>query len=289
MYAKTDGWKRTLYRSVMVVLGTTIIALNISSFVHRAGLIPGGFTGLSLLIQTLLEKFAGIKVPYTPINILLNVIPFYIGIRFVGKKFTLLSCMSIVLSGILIDLIPPFFVTDDMLLLAIFGGIINGTAMTVCLRGQATTGGTDIISIFLSERLGVDGFGYILAGNAVVLTVAGSLLGWDKALYSVIFQYVSTQTLHLLFKHYQRNTMYIITEKTDEIYELIRAETNHDATMFTGVGCYEGKERKMLYSVVSSDEIRRLMPKIRMADPHAFVNVAKSERIWGRFYQRPND
>lgn len=289
MYMKTDGWKRTLYRSVMVVLGTMIIALNISSFVHHAGLIPGGFTGLSLLIQTLLEKFAGISVPYTPINILLNALPFYIGFRYVGKKFTLLSGMSILLSGVLIDLIPPFFVTDDMLLLAIFGGIINGTAITVCLRGQATTGGTDIISIFLSERFGIDGFGYILAGNAVVLTVAGALLGWDKALYSVIFQYASTQTLHMLFKHYQRNTMYIITDKTEEIYELIRSETNHDATMFTGVGCYEGKERKMLYSVVSSDEIRRLMPKIRMADPHAFVNVAKSERIWGRFYQRPND
>lgn len=289
MYVKENEWKRTLFRSLMVVLGTTLLAVNIACFVHHAGLLPGGFTGMSLLIQELLQKFAGISVPYTFINVVLNSIPFYIGIRFVGKKFTLLSCVSIVLAGVLIDLIPSFYITDDMLLLAIFGGIINGTAITICLMGQATTGGTDIISIFLSERLGIDAFGYILAGNAVVLMIAGSLLGWDKALYSVIFQYASTQTLHMLFKHYQRNTMYIITEKTEEIYQLIRSETNHDATMFTGVGCYEGKERKMLYSVVSSDEVRRLMPKIRQADPHAFVNVAKSERIWGRFYQRPND
>lgn len=289
MDAKEKELKRTLLRGLMVVLGTTLLAVNIASFVHHAGLLPGGFTGISLLIQELLRKYAGIIVPYTPINILLNSIPFYIGIRYVGKKFTLLSCVSIVLAGVLIDLIPPVFITDDMLLLAIFGGIINGTAITICLLGQATTGGTDIISIFLSERFGIDGFAYILGGNAVMLMIAGALLGWDKALYSVIFQYASTQTLHMLFKHYQRNTMYIITEKTDEIYELIRTETHHDATMFTGVGCYEGKERKMLYSVVSSDEIRRLMPKIRMADPHAFVNVAKSERIWGRFYQKPND
>lgn len=289
MYVKEEGWKKDLFRCVMVMLGTTLMAVNIAGFVHHAGLLPGGFTGTSLLIQELLRKFAGIEAPYTPINVLLNTIPFYIGIRFVGKKFTLLSCLSILLSGVLIDLIPSFVITDDMLLLAVFGGIINGTAITVCLLGQATTGGTDIISIFLSERFGIDGFGYILAGNAVMLMIAGSLLGWDKALYSVIFQFTSTQTLHTLFRHYQRNTMYIITEKTDEIYQLIRTETHHDATLFTGIGCYEGKERKMLYSVVSSDEIRRLMPKIRVADPHAFVNVAKSERIWGRFYQRPND
>ena len=96
--------------------------------------------------------------------------------------------------------------------------------MSVCLRGNATTGGTDIISIFISERLGRDGFTYILGGNVVVLSVAGMLLGWDKAMYSVIFQFVTTQTLHLLFKRYQRNTLYIITDKTDEIYQLISQE-----------------------------------------------------------------
>lgn len=289
MRVKEEGWQWQAYRAVLVAIGTTIMAVNISSFVHHAGLIPGGFTGLSLLIQEVVQKFTGILIPYSMINIPLNAIPAYIGIRFIGKKFTLLSCFSIVLSGILIDILQPFFVTDDMLLLAVFGGIINGVGITFCLRGRATSGGTDIISIFLSERYGVDGFTYILAYNAVVLVIAGTLMGWEKALYSVVYQFVSTQTLHTLFKHYQRNTLYIITEKNQEIYELIRTETHHDATLFTGIGCYQGKERRMLYSVVSSDEIRRLMPKIRQVDPHAFVNVAKSERIWGNFYKKPND
>ncbi len=289
MIAKKEGWQWQAYRVFMVVLGTTIMAANIANFVHHAGLIPGGFTGFSLLVQEVLQKFAGVTIPYSFINIPLNSIPAYIGFRFIGKRFTLLSCLSIFLSGILIDLMPSFFITDDMLLMAVFGGIINGTAISICLRGNTTTGGTDIISIFISERFGKDGFSYVLGCNVVILMIAGISLGWDKALYSVIFQFASTQTLHVMFVRYQRNTMYIITERTQEIYELIRNETNHDATLFTGIGCYEGKERKMLYSVVSSEEVRRLMPKIRKADPKAFVNVAKSERIWGRFYQRPND
>ncbi len=289
MNEKQSGWKWMTFRVIMVVIGTTIMAGNISSFVHYAGLIPGGFTGLSLLIQEVVRKFAGIEIPYSLINLPLNIVPVYIGIRFIGRNFTLLSCLSIFLSSFLIDVLPSFHITDDMLLLAVFGGIINGIGMTFCLRGRATSGGTDFISIFLSERFGVDGFSYILTCNAIVLVIAGALMGWDKALYSVVYQFVSTQTLHTLFRRYQRNTMYIITEKDQEIYELIRNETHHDATLFKGIGCYQGMERKMLYSVVSSDEIRRLMPKIRAVDPAAFVNVVKSERIWGRFYQKPND
>lgn len=286
---KREGWQWQSYRVFMVVLGTALLAGNIASFVHQAGLLPGGFTGFSLLVQEAVKKFTGITIPYSLINIPLNCIPAYIGIKYIGKRFTLLSCLSIFLAGILIDIIPPIYITDDLLLLAVFGGIINGTAISICLHGNATTGGTDIISIFISERFGRDGFGYVLAWNACILILAGALLGWEKALYSVIFQFSSTQTLHTLFVHYQRNTMYIITDRDTEIYELIKDETHHDATLFTGVGCYEGKERKMLYSVVSSDEVRRLLPRIRAVDPTAFVNVAKSEQIWGNFYQRPND
>ncbi len=289
MIRKREGWQWQSYRVLMVVLGTTLLAGNIGGFTHQAGLLPGGFTGFSLLLQELIAKLTGVTIPYSLINIPLNSIPAYIGIKYIGKRFTLLSCLSIVLAGVLIDLIPSFSITDDLLLIAVFGGIINGTAISICLCGNATTGGTDIISIFISERFGKDGFTYVLAWNAVVLMIAGAVFGWERALYSVIFQYASTQTLHTLFRHYQRNTMYIISGKTEEIYEVIRQETNHDATLFTGIGCYEGKERKMLYSVVSSDEVRRLLPRIRQIDPKAFVNVAKSERIWGRFYQRPND
>lgn len=289
MNNKREGWQWHAYRVVMVVLGTTLLAGNIGSFVHHAGLLPGGVTGFSLLLQEVIKKFLNVEIPFSVINITLNAIPIYIGIRYIGKRFTLLSCLSIVLSSVLIDLLPNYYLTDDLLLLSIFGGMLNGTAISLCLRGNATTGGTDIISIFLSEHYGKDGFSYVLAGNAVMLAIAGMLFGWEKALYSVIFQFVSTQTLHVLFRRYQKNTMYIISESSQEIYELIREETHHDATLFTGIGCYEGKERKMLYSVVSTDEVQKLLPKIHEIDPKAFVNVAKSEQLWGRFYQQPND
>lgn len=93
----------------------------------------------------------------------------------------------------------------------------------------------------------------------------------------------------MLFKRYQKNTLLIITEQPNVLYGVIKRITNHDATLFTGIGCYQGVERNMLYSVVSSEEVNRVLAAITEADPKAFVNVMKTEQIGGWFYHRPND
>ena len=122
-----------------------------------------------------------------------------------------------------------------------------------------------------------------------MLVVAGLLFGWEKALYSIIFQFASTQVLHMLYKKYQKCTLLIITDKPTEIYEIIQANTHHDATLFRGVGCYEGKEKNLLYSVVSAEETKHITDQIRKIDPKAFINSMKTEQITGRFYIEPND
>ena len=83
--------------------------------------------------------------------------------------------------------------------------------------------------------------------------------------------------------------MFIITEKPEEVYVEIKNITNHDATLFKGIGCYKKQECNMLYSVVGRDEIRKVVAKIREVDDHAFINTMKTEQITGRFYKRPND
>ena len=116
------------------VLAATIMALNIKTFVRAGGLFPGGFTGLTLLIQNIFQTFMGIAVPYTLINGLLNSIPVFIGLKFIGKKFTISSVCVIVLSGLLTDIIPSQPITYDTLLISIFGGLINGFCISLCQR-----------------------------------------------------------------------------------------------------------------------------------------------------------
>ena len=168
--------------------------------------------------------------------------------------------------------------------------IASGThAISLCLFANATSGGTDFIAIFLSEKYSIDSWNYIFAGNVVILGIAGALFGWDKALYSIIFQYTSTQVLHILYKRYQKQTLIIVTKRPEDVYEAIAEITHHDATLIKGEGCYSKQECDVLYSVVGRDEVNKVVNTVRKTDPQAFVNMIRTENLAGRFYQRPND
>ena len=234
---------------------------------------------MSLLLQKIGITFAHITIPYTFFNIALNVIPIYIAFKYIGRKFTMYSILTIFLSSIFVDILPVYVFTKDIMLVSVFGGIING----------ATTGGTDFISIFLAKQKGIDAWNFILLGNVIMLIIAGALYGWSIALYSIIYQFCSTQVIQMLYKRYKKETLFIISDKSDKIYRAIKDTTNHDATLFHGIGCYEEKEKTLIYSVINAEAKRELIPLIRSIDPHAFINIVKTEELSGRFHDVPND
>jgi uncharacterized membrane-anchored protein YitT (DUF2179 family) len=287
----------------MVLAGAVLMAFNINTFVSAGGLIPGGFTGLALLIQELTLRFGGVRLPFSVILYTLNAVPALVCFRFIGKNFTLYSCLMVLVSGFLTDWIPAaefggvnvaaaiieFLRPHDALLSSVFGGLLNAVSISLCLYADATSGGTDFIAIFISERYRKDAWNYIFAGNCVVLVVAAWLYALDRALYSIIFQFTTTVTLSSLYRGYQQRTLLIITGKPDEVYTLIREKTNHAATLFKGMGSYEKVERVLLYSVVAANEVPGLMTAIKGIDEKSFVNVLKTEQLNGRFYQRRRD
>ncbi len=289
MQKMTKKYYSEAKRLMLILLASVIMSINIKSFVEAGGLFPGGFNGLTLLLQRSADQFFGLSLPFSLINFLLNAVPAFICYRTIGKRFTIYSCIVILLSSILTDLIPTVPLTNDMLLICIFGGIINGLSVGLCLMGRATSGGTDFIAISLSERYNFDAFHYIFAGNVVLLLIAGILFGWDKALYSIIFQFASTQIVRMLNRRYQQTTLFIISDVPDEVFEKISEATHHSATLFHGTGLYNGQPRTMLYSVISSDQVKSVTRQIHQTDPRAFINIVKTDQVSGNFYKRPND
>ena len=275
--------KKDLKRIVVICFAAVLMATNIKTFVRTGGLYPGGATGLTILVQEIGKRFFHVKLPYTLVNLLINAGPIYIGFRFVGKKFTWYSCMMIVLTSVLTDIIPGYIITYDILLISIFGGIINGTVISMCLMANATTGGTDFISIYLSEKKGMDSWNLVLCINIVILLLAGLLFGWDKALYSIIFQYASTQVLHMMYKRYQKETLFIVTNKPTDVCNKINELSGHGATVMHGEGFYEGCKRNVVYSVVSKEEAGKVIKAVKNTDEKAFINAVKTEELTGRF------
>lgn len=279
-----------LFRAAVIALSSLLLALNLKSFVRVGDLFPGGFSGIARLLQRCALEFAAVELPFAPIYLLLNAVPALISFRLVGRRFTLFSCLSILLTSLFTDLVPPISITEDTLLICIFGGMLNGVAISLCLNVRATTGGTDFIAIALSERRNVDAWNYILAGNVVMLAIAGALFGCDKALYSILFQYASTQVVRMLDPDGRRSTLFIVTgrESAGGVCAVIQ-DTHHSATLIEGVGLYNGEPCVMVYSVVENSQVRAIAQRVRETDPRAFVNVVHTQRLVGRFYRRPRD
>jgi uncharacterized membrane-anchored protein YitT (DUF2179 family) len=283
----------TLKRFSLITAGAILMAFNINTFVRAGGLIPGGFTGLTLLIQEICLRYGGFHIPFSVVLYALNAVPAVICYRVIGRKFALYSCLMIVISGLLTDWMPSLFIDflqlQDTLLSAIFGGLLNAVSVCLCLHADATSGGTDFIAIFISEKYRRDAWNYVFAGNCVILALAGWLFSLDKALYSIIFQFTTTMAMSVFYKAYQLKTLLIITNQPQEVFRVISEKTHHGATAFNGTGLYNMEGRTLLYSVVYANEVPDLVNELRKVDPTAFLNVIKTEQLNGRFFRKPKD
>ncbi len=281
--------KKTIIKFLLLTLAAGIFAFNLKSFIRTGNLIPGGFSGITVLVQQIGRQFFGVEIPYSLVYLPLNVIPAYIGLRYIGKKFTFESFYVVVLSSILTDIIPNITITYEPILIALFAGIVGGIASVICLTAGASGGGTDFISIFLSEKKGIDAWGYILAGNIVLLVIGGLLFDFDRALYSIIYQYVITTMLGTYYKRYQQDTLLVVTSKPQEVLDKIYELTHHDGTIITGEGGYSGENKKIIYSVIGRDQSDKVINAIKEMDEGAFTNVIKTEQVNGRFYMTPKN
>ena len=176
--------------------------------------------------------------------------------------------------------------TEDVLLCSIFGGICNGVCVSICMMSRGSTGGLDIVANVYGHKLNRDPWNIVLGVNCLILLTAGVLFGWDKALYSIIFQYASTQVIRLLYRKYQQMTLFIVSEKYEDVYRAIRDITAHSATILDGTGGYSNTKKKMIYSVVSSQEAKQVVKAIRQLDDKAFINQIQTKELDGRFIYR---
>ncbi len=280
-------YKKHITSIVCVFIASVIMSVNIKSFVRAGNLIPGGFTGLSLLIQRSSALFFHIELPYSFINIALNAIPACIGFKIIGKKFTSYSVLMIVLNSFLVDMIPVTPITYDPLLVSVFGGILNGIAICIALYGKASSGGTDFIAVYLSNKFKASSWNVVFVINVVILTSAGVLFGFEEAMYSIIFQFVSTQVIERFHQRDKKVTLLMITDKPDIIAEKLLIFTHHGITKIDGEGCYLKEKKTLLYMVVGADEVKSVIQLVKELDDKVFINTFKSQGITGRFYQEP--
>ena len=274
---------------IWTIIAGVINSIALSSFSIPGKLYPGGFSGIARISNDLLEDFFGISNTFSVIYLSLNLFVALFVFKKIGKRFTIFSLIHITIVSLLTPILKPLINVDDMLLIAVFGGIMAGFSAGIALQHNSSSGGTDFLGVYLSTKYNRSSWNQVLYMNIAVLACAGAIYGLERALYSIIWQFCSTEVVKKMHKKYRHQTITIITKKQQEVSDAIIATTNHSLTKINAEGAYLKKQESYLYTIVSASETDLVVNTVLEIDPNAFINIQDSKSVVGNFYQRPLD
>lgn len=275
-------WLQTK-KIAVVAAGSLIGALAMNLFLVPANIYSSGFTGIAQLLSKVLSDHTPINVSIGFLLLLLNIPVAILGWKKVGKSFTIYSFLSVVLSSLFLTLIPIKQVSNDILLNAVFGGVIQAVGVGITLKWGASTGGVDIIAMVLSRMKDKPIGPYMLVINGIIIITAGFLYGWEKALYTLVTLYTATRVIDAIHTRHAKLTAMIITKKADEMKIAIQKRLVRGITILPARGAFSNESREMLMVVITRYELYDLERILKEVDPNAFTNIIQTTNIYGFF------
>ena len=275
---------KLLITFVCVIVAAFLQAYVIQVFIQPADLLSSGFTGVALLIEKITSTYLGFSFSTSLGMILLNVPVAMICYKSISPKFTFFSLLEVFLASFFLRVIHFSPIFDDVLLNIAFGGFAYGLLTVVALRGNASTGGTDFIALYVSNKKGKAIWEYVFLFNTVILIIFGFMFGWEHAGYSILFQFISTRTIDSFYHRYERVTLQVTTTHAQKVINAYVQQYRHGISWG-----YSQKPMNLLHTVVSSYEVQDIIDLMREVDPKVIVNVLKTENFFGGFYQAPID
>lgn len=282
-------YKKLIIMGFWVIVSACFQAAALANFSVPGRLYPAGVSGISRLLSDLLLDFLKIGIPFQVFYFSFNILLAILVYKYIGKYFTVFSVLQTSLVSILSGLFPRIIVVDDILLLAAFGGVINGFGCGLALKNNASTGGFDFISIYLSNKYKKSMWNLIFGVNCTIVFIAGIVYGWKLAMYSMVFQFCSTQVVNRMHKRFTHQALNIITKKPDEVTAEIFKNTRHGITEVRAMGAYKHEESTMLYMVINSYQVDEVVRSIMNADERAFISISNVNKVIGNYYQKPLD
>ena len=277
----------TIKQILGVSLGALFSAMAIRFFVRPADLVPAGAGGVSILLIKESARIFNITLSYGVVYLLINAAILLLVYKKLGKKFITLSFLHVALTSLLVEILPGFQMTNDKILLAIFGGVVNGIGSSLALRMNGSAGGTDFIAIYYSMVKNKPMWDKIMMFNIAVLMYSGWRYDWSLALYSIMYQMASTKIIETYHNRYKLSSLSIITSHPDAVTEKVLQITRHGITKLDGIGVFKNKYKAFLYMVVNEFEAGQIIGAIKEPDPKASIEISSVERIEGNYRQKP--
>ena len=259
-------------------LGAFIVAFALEMFLLPNKIIDGGVIGISMMVSYITKLNLGMLI------FCINIPFMLLALKSLGKKFILytfiatflLSCTTNIVVGM-----PP--VTNDLLLATIFGGIFLGLGVGLILRNSASLDGTEMLSIVLSKRLKIVSVGELLMGmNLFIYAAAGFLLGWERAMYSILTYFVASKVIDTVLEGLDKaKSVRIVSDYWEEIGDSIMKELNISVTYIKSKGGYSKQEKILTFCVVNKFDMPKLKEVIHNVDPRAFIVTEDVHEVEG--------
>jgi uncharacterized membrane-anchored protein YitT (DUF2179 family) len=269
----------------LIAGGALVQALALRLFLVPAQLASGGISGLSQIINFYTGFPIGVMV------FLGNLPLFVLGWRYLGgPRFAMRTAFAVVSYSLFLDLLVFFLpsqgLTNDLVLNALFGGVISGIGFGLVYKGRGTSGGSDILARILSNWRGLSISQSYLLTDALIVFLAGISFSWEKALYALVNLYVSGLTAEAITEGSNVvRTALIITSQPEEVAQKIMYELERGVTFVPARGGYTGSDRTVLYCVISKAEVARVKALVREADSRAFMVIGHAHEALGEGFQ----
>lgn len=262
---------------VLLVVGSIICAVAVNGILIPQNFLSSGFTGASLIIHYLVPSLS-VGVIY----LLLNIPVFIAGWSMVGKRFFFYSVAGTVIYSLALTVIRIDISIENKILSALLAGIIYGTGSGIILRSYGSAGGTDILAVILQKLMSIQVGTTSLAVNCLILVSASLLFSLEDALYTLAYIYVSAHFMNLVVVGLsKRKAVMIISDHWDNISREILKKDRRGVTIIEGTGGYKKDDKRIIYSVVTFQDLPQLKKMISKIDPKAFVVVMDTLEVMG--------
>lgn len=264
---------------VMVLLGSFIYALAINAFITPHKLLSAGVAGISLICQYITNIPSGYWV------LIINIPIFIIAYKKLDKEFTILSIVGMLsMSGFLVATknIAQFIKVEDIMIGTIFGAVISGIGIGLIFKEGASQGGIDIIAILLRRKNGKKISTLYFMLNIIIVIMGIFVTSFQLALYTIISMYIKSIVLEKVINIFdEKRIVMIVTEKEEEISNVILNELGRGVTFLYGEGAYTKVKRKILYCILKEGEVSKAKKIVEAIDDNALISVLEACDVQG--------
>lgn len=281
MGSRLEGAKRIF----AIVFGSFLSSIAINQLIIPHFLLSGGVGGIAIVIQYITGVAAGALI------LIINIPIFIIGIRETDRDFIAHSLIGTVALSIFLIVLKDiellkYVRVDDTMLASIFGGVLNGIGAGIIFKNRGSMGGTDIIAVIVKKYKSMNIGSVLFLINIIIVCIASLLYGVKPGMFALISMYISSVVLDRVQEGFDRKkSVFIISEKVDEVSKAILSKLNRGVTLLYGEGAYTKNDRRVIYCIVTTKQLAELKHIIEAIDPKVFLTVSDTTEVLGKGFK----